>query len=211
MKIIYCIILLISVNLYSQDIMRIYSEASMDEFVIDDIKSITFQNVNIALTDFNITPSEIELKVNETFQIPIEFLPENATNKNVNWLTHDETIATVSETGFITAINEGIVIILGETENGNLKDSAIVFVSKVNSVKINDDSFKLFPNPTDKILNIQLKNDLPFEVIIVDNLGNQIYSEYNAKSIDISNFTTGSYIVYINQNNNFYSYKLIKN
>lgn len=211
MKILYCIILLISANLYSQDIMRIHTETSIVEFNIDEIEQILFQSSNIKVQSFKILDSEINLKVQETHQVSSEILPSNATNKKVIWTSENNQVASISESGFITAHAEGNSKIYAYTDDQNFVDSVFVIVSKSTSVKLNDDSFKLYPNPTNKILNIQLKNDLPFEIIIVDNLGNQIYSEYNAKSINISNFTTGTYIVYINQNNNFYSYKLIKN
>jgi len=211
MKTLYCIILLISVNLYSQDIMRIHTESSMEEFNINNIESITFQTANIQVQSFEILDSEIDLKEQETHQISIEILPTNASNKKVIWASANNEIVSITGNGFITAISEGSTNIYGHTEDQNFVDSALVNVTKATSVKINDDTFKLYPNPTEKTLNIQLKNDLPFEIIIIDNQGNQIYSEYDAKSIDISKFATGSYIVYINQNNDFYSYKLIKN
>lgn len=211
MKFIYCILILLSFNLYSQDMILIHTSQSIDEFKIDEIQKISFQTANIQVQSFEILDTEINLDENQTHQISFDVLPNNASNKKVVWAASDLNIVTVSESGFVTALQEGITNVYGVTEDQSLVDSVQVIVSKPSSVKINDATFKLFPNPSDKILNIELMNNLPYEVIIVDMQGNQIYSDFDVKSIDLTKFATGSYLVYINQNNNTYSYKFIKN
>lgn len=211
MKFIYCILILLSFNLYSQDMILIHTSQSIDEFKIDEIQKISFQTANIQVQSFEILDTEINLDENQTHQISFDVLPNNASNKKVVWAASDLNIVTVSESGFVTALQEGITNVYGVTEDQSLVDSVQVIVSKPSSVKINDATFKLFPNPSDKILNIELMNNLPYEVIIVDMQGNQIYSDFDVKSIDLTKFASGSYLVYINQNNNTYSYKFIKN
>ena len=49
---------------------------------------------------------------------------EDATNKNVTWSSDDETVATVSATGLVTAVAEGTATITVTTEDGN-KTAAI--------------------------------------------------------------------------------------
>jgi uncharacterized protein YjdB len=67
------------------------------------------------------------LKVGETKQLYVKYLPENIINKNVTWSINDKTITTVSNTGLITAKKEGTSIVTVVTENG-LSDEARIFV-----------------------------------------------------------------------------------
>ena len=58
-------------------------------------------------------------------------LPENATNQNLIWSSSDAGIATVSESGVVSAVNAGTTIITVSTEDGGYEDSCYVTVSAV--------------------------------------------------------------------------------
>ncbi|MDE7090714.1 MAG: Ig-like domain-containing protein, partial [Bacteroidales bacterium] len=51
-------------------------------------------------------------------QLTATVAPQNATNKNVSWTSSDETIATVSETGMVSALMPGSVTVTATTEDG---------------------------------------------------------------------------------------------
>lgn len=59
-----------------------------------------------------------ELEEGETLQLSAIVEPENATNKAVIWSSSDETVATISETGLVTAVAEGETDIMVTTEDG---------------------------------------------------------------------------------------------
>lgn len=63
---------------------------------------------------------------NRTHQISYEVLPEDAVNKNVTFKSNDTSIATVSNTGLITAVRNGTTTITVKTEDGRqTKDISI--------------------------------------------------------------------------------------
>ncbi len=58
------------------------------------------------------------LEKGEQRQINVTILPENATNKTINWASTDTTVATVSSTGIVTAKKKGTATIMATTNNG---------------------------------------------------------------------------------------------
>jgi hypothetical protein len=76
----------------------------------------------------SITEGDQELEVGQTVQLTAVVEPEDATNKNVTWSSSDEAVATVSETGLVTAVAEGTATITVTTEDGNKTDSITVTV-----------------------------------------------------------------------------------
>jgi len=58
------------------------------------------------------------LKKNQTQQTTIVFTPNNVSNKNITWTSSDTSIATVTNTGLVTAKSVGTVTITATTYNG---------------------------------------------------------------------------------------------
>jgi len=67
----------------------------------------TEEREKISVTEIQVSSTEAELTVGDIKNIDGNVLPENADNKLVKWTSSDETIATVSPIGKITAIKEG--------------------------------------------------------------------------------------------------------
>ena len=73
------------------------------------------------VTSIEVTPTEYEGVEGSEFQLTAIILPENATNKNVNWSSSDEVIASVSEDGLVKVLKEGnAVITASTTDSSNL-------------------------------------------------------------------------------------------
>lgn len=66
---------------------------------------------------------------NRTHQIVYEIIPNDATNKNVTFESSDSSIATVSDTGLVTAIKNGTATITINTEDGKQSKDITVNVS----------------------------------------------------------------------------------
>ena len=60
-----------------------------------------------------------ELAKGETLQLSATILPEDAENKELSWSSSDETVATVSATGLITALATGSATITATTTDGS--------------------------------------------------------------------------------------------
>lgn len=60
----------------------------------------------------------VQIKVGETWDGIVSVLPANAKNKTVDWVTGDEKIATVTKTGRVRAVGEGVVTITAASPDG---------------------------------------------------------------------------------------------
>lgn len=87
-------------------------------------------------------------------------LPENSINKNVEWSSSDESIATVDQDGNVTAIREGQAIITAKIENTDISATSTVIVKK----PINESS--------SAILSITLVNGITKEYDVTNTLLN---------------------------------------
>ena len=69
------------------------------------------------VTSVTLNRSTATLKATETVQLSGSVLPANASNKNLVWTTSDENIATVSESGIVTAVAVGEVTITATSQS----------------------------------------------------------------------------------------------
>ena len=69
-------------------------------------------------TGVTLSPTSKELKVNETAQLAASVLPATA-NQGIKFTSSDETVATVSETGLVTARKEGTAVITATATDGS--------------------------------------------------------------------------------------------
>ena len=68
------------------------------------------------------------IKAGETLQLTATIYPDSATNKTVTWKSSDKTVATVDESGLVTAVGNGTADITATTEDGNFKATCKVTV-----------------------------------------------------------------------------------
>ena len=90
--------------------------------------TVTATAVSVTSVSLNKTTSSIEIGDIETLTATIS--PSNATNKNVTWHSNSTNIATVSNTGDVTAISPGQATITVTTEDGNHTASCIFTVTR---------------------------------------------------------------------------------
>lgn len=85
----------------------------------------------IMVQSIEVNPESSEININDTVQLSVVVLPEDAFNKAVEWYSEDTTIATVDENGLVTGIKEGTVKIYAKTTDGSeLSDFSTVIVIK---------------------------------------------------------------------------------
>ncbi|MDR3116788.1 MAG: Ig-like domain-containing protein, partial [Bifidobacteriaceae bacterium] len=97
----------------------------------EDTSQITVVQPFIPVESVTLTPSQISLNIGQTAQLSAVVLPDNATNKVVEYYSSDSAVATVSQTGLVTAISTGAAVITVETESGDYMDTAVVSVNQV--------------------------------------------------------------------------------
>lgn len=85
---------------------------------------------DIAVTGIEISSGYINLKIGDKDKLTATVLPENATNKKVDWTSKNEEVATVSSDGTVTAVAEGSAIICAATDDGGFQAFCKVVVVK---------------------------------------------------------------------------------
>lgn len=81
------------------------------------------------------------IDIGGTLQLQATVLPSNATNKNLAWLSMDETVATVNQSGFVTTLSIGTAIIKAISIDGRKAAEYTLIVTKplihVTSISLN--------------------------------------------------------------------------
>jgi uncharacterized protein YjdB len=111
--------------------------------------------VTIGVQKITQITSNLSLVKGATFQSTATIMPSDATNKTVTWSSAIASIATVSNSGLITAVGNGTGIISCFTQDGNKTSSIIVRVTTpVSSVRLNQTAITLSRNATYQLLSI---------------------------------------------------------
>ena len=88
--------------------------------------------VTVPITEITLNSKEITLEINKTYNLIATIKPTNTTqSKNVTWTTNNSSIATVDNTGKVTAKKSGTAIITATTSNGK-KTTCTVIVKTQN-------------------------------------------------------------------------------
>jgi len=139
--------------------------------------------------------------VGGTLQMSAIVSPSTATDKTVTWTVNDATIATISNTGLITANKAGSVTITATAKDGSdIFGQANITVVSVSAVSNpTSSSLKVYPNPaTNEIVNLQYDTSSNFiSYSLVDMLGREELkgSFTNQTSLDLRNCKQGIYFV----------------
>ena len=87
---------------------------------------------DIALEDISL-PQPAKIELGKTLSLTPIYNPSNATNKMVTWSSSDESVATVDNTGKVTAKKVGSTIITVVSQDGSKKSACTVTVVDNNS------------------------------------------------------------------------------
>jgi len=101
------------------------------------VSKITVVKGDVVVTGINISLTDLALTVGETSQLSVEVLPADATDKSVVWASLDESIATVSTDGIVTAVSKGIATITVVSNDGEFSKSCEVVVDESTAVAEN--------------------------------------------------------------------------
>ena len=73
----------------------------------------------VYVTSVTLDKTTADMKVGDTLQLTATVLPENADDKSVSWSSDNNEVATVSNTGLVTAVAAGEVSIIVTTTDGD--------------------------------------------------------------------------------------------
>lgn len=81
--------------------------------------SVTAVETQILVTDLSVSPTEVELRPEETIQLDVTVTPETALNKQLTFESSDESVVSVDAAGLITAHAIGTADITVSTTDGS--------------------------------------------------------------------------------------------
>ena len=112
---------------------------------------MTGSSTTVAATGVALSETSLDMtSAGQTATLTATVTPSNATNKSVTWSSSDESVATVSSEGVVTAVANGTATITATTADGtNLSASCTVAVSiATSSEKVSVSSVALNPGGT---------------------------------------------------------------
>ena len=84
----------------------------------------------VAVTKITLTASATTIAAGQTAQVYAEIQPTNATDKSLTYASSDETVATITNTGIVTALKDGETTITATAANG-VKGTLVISVKTV--------------------------------------------------------------------------------
>ncbi len=99
--------------------------------VTQDITYVAMFDVFTKLQGLRIDKSAVFLKIGEQSVLSAIISPATATSKDVNWISADESVATVDINGKITAVGSGDTLIRVESKDGQFKSYCYASVAPV--------------------------------------------------------------------------------
>lgn len=119
-----------------------------------------FKNLEIisptSVKSLYISTNGIIMKVGETEKLEVSVYPNNADNKNVLWMSSNESVAVVDANGAITAVGGGEAeIIVTSAENPEIKDYCIVTVIQpVTRISLNKSVTEIVEDESEQLFAI---------------------------------------------------------
>lgn len=93
---------------------------------VQDMQRIKIQiDESIDVAGVNLVPANFGVKMGQTFQLAVEFVPPTALNKKVSFASSNPAVLTVSPTGLVTPVANGIANVTVTTEEGHFQDTSV--------------------------------------------------------------------------------------
>ena len=111
-------------------------------FKISNLSSLIFTSSEaVAVTGVSLGAEGLSLTAGETAPLVASVEPSDATDKSAAWTSSNTSVATVSQSGIVTAVNPGtatITVTANDTTNGILRDTCAVTVSAAHTWAVGD-------------------------------------------------------------------------
>ncbi len=142
-----------------------------DFFFMEEMEAVLVAEIKLNQTEATLAP-------NDTVRLVAQILPANATDPTVVWSTSDESIATVDETGLVTALTAGTATITAKSQDGNAEATCTITVETgepttgIDAVTAEEVEMEVYNLHGHKVGNTT--EDLPAGVYIIKE-GNRTY------------------------------------
>lgn len=124
----------------------VYSQAKKNSYKIYAGAPTCPASAAVPVSSVSVSPSSAALTVGGTKQLSVSVSPSNATNKSVTWKSSDSSIASVSNTGLVTAKKAGKATITVSSSNGKAAHATITVKQTTAPVQATQSMYRLY-NP----------------------------------------------------------------
>lgn len=129
--------------------------------------TVSSSTINVPATGITLSPSNLDLKVGERQAFTFDISPTTATDKTVTWTSDKVAVATVSQTGVVTAVAPGTAKITVNTSNNKTATASVTVMGSMGLLTEPKISFKfslrgITPNVASCFSNL---GDLKVEVL----------------------------------------------
>jgi len=156
-------------------------------------------------------PSE-SITLDNTYQLNASISPSNAGDLRVSWSSSNETVATVDENGWLTALSAGETTITVTTSDGGFTGECSITVdTNTNARKMNGTGqfVEVFPNPVSDVLHFRFSDtDSEKNITVFNTLGQLLFSKTtfsNNMQINIQEFNSEGMLIFKVNAGEFYS------
>lgn len=150
------------------------------------------QEQEIPVESVSLSQPTAEMIIGETAQLHATVLPSNATEKTVQWTSSKQSVATVTSSGLVTAIAEGVSTIT--TSAGGKSASCLISVSTgivvVSSITLNKTSLELVEGESETLAATVNPHDASDKTVTWDSTNASVASVDNGKINAIKEGTT---------------------
>jgi len=113
---------------------------------------VTVTEAVVPVTGVSLNNTTLGIVEGNTAQLTAIVAPANATNKNTTWSSSNEAVATVSQTGVVTAVAVGTAVVTATTEDGGFTATCTITVTSasvaVTGISLNPTSISLILGDT---------------------------------------------------------------
>lgn len=95
---------------------------------------VTVKAKNVSVESISLDDSELSLVETETKSLTATITPSDATDKKLTWTSSNESVATVDQSGKVTAVSAGIATITATSNNGKTATCAVTVKVKTIAV-----------------------------------------------------------------------------
>jgi|GEM_PF-6629013 len=189
-------------------------EAAADTFYIDEVRFLMAAGIDSVVLNYH----EINISAGENIYLEAYVYPENASNKNISWVSLNTDVVKVSSIGKVSALGPGTAAVVVISEDGNYSDTCWFYVeSPGNIADRTAEMLQIRPNPYyGGNLEISVPGDpsLVTKVTIYNLLGDKVFSVRTSASEDMlviqPRLTNGMYLVAVEYNRRIIYGKLIR-
>ena len=170
------------------------------EFTVD----VTVGATSVLVSSIVITASKtvIDMSENNLF-LSTQVSPENATDKSLEWVSSNITVAEVNSSGELTLKSPGEVTITSTARDGS-GISANIDITVTNTVitaldKPDSPIDFIYPNPFERVIHIEFQDEKLPKLILLYDLKGKLLDRIkpNGKNIDLGNLESGFYYISI--------------